>query len=368
MKWNIFSKPKNRSYKMNKDSQTQTETHKVEYYEDEIELIGILRVIWKWKYLILAGTIVCGLIAAVMSLKGEKIYRIDMILRPGILNFGEQGKYVYIDSPQNIKALIDSAAFNNDILNYLNEVKIENPPKKLQFKVTIPANSDMIKVEYETNDIKQGIVTLNHLKKLLLKNYINMVGYYKNEFDMKLKSLASESEYIKAAIQSKKRNIKNIEKRIDELIAESKLIKDNTANLIKERNKFLPENHKEKNILPALVYSNTIQQNLQLSNNYQNEINIFNQQKEYERQQIGKLETEMANKINDIKDLQFKKDNIQNLQVLQPATSSSYPIKPNKGHIILLGLVVGFFMMLFLSFFLENLKNLKRKTDREYVK
>ena len=93
---------------MNDSHQIQTDTHKVEHYEDEIELIDILRVIWKWKFLILSGTVLCGLIAAIISFNMSKIYSIDMVLRPGILSIGEHGQNVYIDSPANIKALIDS--------------------------------------------------------------------------------------------------------------------------------------------------------------------------------------------------------------------------------------------------------------------
>ena len=37
--------------------------------EDEIELIDLLRVIWKWKYLIIGGTFVFGIVAAIISLK-----------------------------------------------------------------------------------------------------------------------------------------------------------------------------------------------------------------------------------------------------------------------------------------------------------
>jgi len=344
---------------MNENHQSRIEAHKVEYYEDEIELIDILRVIWKWKYFILAGTVLCGLIAAIISFNMSKVYSIDMVLRPGILNVGGQEKNTYIDSPQNIKALIDSGTFNNNILNYLNEIKMENIPKKLAFKATIPASSDMIKVEYETDYIKQGMVILSHLSKLLLGNYSNLVTYYKNEFDMKLKSLKSESDYMKATIQSKKRSVKNIEKRIDELNAESKLIKINTTNLIRERNKLLSENPKEKNILPTLVYSNTIQQNLQLSNIYQNDINNYKQQKEDELQKIEQSESEIANKLNRIKNMQFKKENIQNIQILQPPTSSLYPIKPKTTLNASLALVAGFFFFIFLSFFLEYLSRYK---------
>jgi uncharacterized protein involved in exopolysaccharide biosynthesis len=345
---------------MTDTSKIQKEAHNVEKYEDEIELTDILRVIWKWKYLIITGTIICGLIAALISLNMRKIYRIEMILRPGILSVGEQGKKVYIDSPQNIKALIDSGTFNNDFVNYLNEIKMENIPKNISFKVTIPANSVMIKVVYETGDVKQGMVIQNYLSKLLLANYVNTVAYYRNESDMKLKSLKSELKYIKATILSQKRNVKNLEKRIDELNAEGKSIKNNTTNLLRERNKLLSENSKEKNILSKLVYSNTIQQNLQLSKNYQNDINNYKQQKEDELQKIIKSENDMANKFNEIKDVQFKKEIIQNIQILQPPTSNPNPIKPKIKLNVALVLVAGSFFFIFLSFFLEYLKKFKK--------
>jgi uncharacterized protein involved in exopolysaccharide biosynthesis len=308
----------------------------------------------------LLGTVLCGLIAAIISFNMSKIYSIDMVLRPGILSIGPGGKNVYIDSPENIKALIDSGTFNKNILNYLHEIKMKNIPKKLGLKVTIPKDSDTIKVEYETDDVKQGMLIQNHLRKLLLENYINIVTYYKNEFDMKLESLKSESEYIKATIQSKKRNVKNLEKRIGELIAESKLIKNNSTNLIRERNKLLSENSKEKNILSTLVYSNTIQQNLQLSKNYQNDINDYKKQKEEELQKIGESENEIANTLNQIKNIKFKKENIQNIQFLQPPTSSLYPVRPKKTLIIMLASVLGSFVMLFIAFFLEFVSRSKK--------
>ncbi len=346
---------------MHEDHQTQTESHKIEHYEDEIELIDILRVIWKRKYLIIAGTIFFGLIAAIISFVMPKIYSIDMVLRPGTLDIGEHGKNVYIDSPQNIKALIDSGTFNNNILNYLNEIKMDNIPKKLEFKLNILKDSDTIKVLYETDDINQGMVIQNHLSKLLLETYRKSVQYFKNEYDIKLDILKSELDYIKVTIQSYKRNVKNIEKRIHELMPETELIKNNTANLIRERDKLLSKNPKENNILSALLYSNTIQQNLQLSNNYQNQINDYKEKKESELQKIDQSEKEIENKLNGIKNLQFKKDNIQNIQFLQPATSSLYPVKPKKMLIIVLATVLGLFLMLFLSFFLEFVSRYKQK-------
>ena len=93
---------------MNEEQQARTETHKIEHYEDEIELIDILRVIWRWKYFIIAGTIIFGLSAAIMSFKTDKIYSIEMKLMPGILRIGNGGENIYLDSLQNIKDLIVS--------------------------------------------------------------------------------------------------------------------------------------------------------------------------------------------------------------------------------------------------------------------
>ncbi len=59
--------------------------------EDEIELIDLLRVIWKWKYLIIGGTFAFALVAVIISLNMTKIYSVDTILEPGILNIINDG-------------------------------------------------------------------------------------------------------------------------------------------------------------------------------------------------------------------------------------------------------------------------------------
>ncbi len=343
---------------MNEDQKTKIVNQKLgrDQDSDEIELIDLIRVVWKWKYFIIVGTLFCGLFAAIISLKMDKVYSINMVLRPGILSIGEKGKNIYIDSSQNIKALIKSGTYNNDILNYLNDTENDKVPNKLNFKVSVPINSDTIIVKYETSNIKQGPAILDYLSKLLLETYSKLVQYFKSEYDMKISLLEYGIDYMKTSIQSYKRNVKNMEKRIDELTSEIELIKMNTTNLIKERNKLLSKNPKENNILSALLYSNTIQQNLQLSNHYQDESNKYKQNKEKELQKIEKSENEIAQKLNEKKNLQFKKENIQNIQILQPAQSSPSPIKPKKKLIVILALMAGFFLFLFLAFFLEYLR------------
>ena len=68
-------------------NQSEPVRSQTDYPEDEIELIDLLRVIWKWKYLIIGGTLVCALAAMIISSVMPKIYRIETIIRPGILRF-----------------------------------------------------------------------------------------------------------------------------------------------------------------------------------------------------------------------------------------------------------------------------------------
>lgn len=335
---------------MNEDHQPQTETHKVEHCEDEIELIDILRVIWKWKYFIIVGTVICGLIAAIISFNMSKIYSIDMVLSPGILSVGREGKNVYIDSPDNIKALIDSGTFNNDILNYLKENKLDNIPNKLDFKITIPTKSDTIKIKYETTDIKKGVIIQDRLSKLLIKEYAKLVQNIEREYDIKYSLLKHQIDSIKANIQSYKRNVTNIEKRNSELISEIKLIKNNTAKLVAEKNKLSSNNPKKNDGLQVLFYTYLILEKIKLTNSYEDEINDYKIKKEEQLQNIHTLNNEKEIKLYEIKKIQFQKDNTQNIQILQAPTKNPYPIKPKTNRNIILALVVGLFLMIFLAF------------------
>lgn len=95
-------------------------TERAGHYRDEIELIDSLRVIWKRKYLILLGTLLFSLIAGVVSYHMTKVYRIDMVVRPGVLRISADGENKYIDSPENIKALIEAGTFDEEIIKSIN--------------------------------------------------------------------------------------------------------------------------------------------------------------------------------------------------------------------------------------------------------
>lgn len=495
------------------------------YYEDEIELMDILRVIWKWKRLIILGTIFCAVAAGVISFLLPKVYSIDMVIRPGILRVLQDGKNIYIESAENLKAIIDAGTFDNRILSNLAQVDGEDLPHELDFKVTIPKKSNAVKVSFETSDLAQGLDIMRELQTGLLARYADLVGYYQKEDQMRIESKSKETVLLgnriakinsdistldaetaakvqqtanqiaslraeisaveaarkseleqltsriralkadiaaavsksnveerntlgriataKAERVSRQNQIKNLEQRLADLKEEIDRISKNTDQLIEERNRFLAGSAGSNDALSALIYGNTIQQNISYVNQLRSTINNVNHQiyqeilgiervenaivdfqaelenvtkqreakieklqseiKELESQkenvqkqlasevdklksQISDLETEKEKLVKqakyeiqklkaeisdlesergyiqeEIKNLRFKKDSIQNIQVLQQPTPGPFPVKPKKKLYVALATVLGLFLTLLLSFLVEYISKHKEE-------
>ena len=348
-----------------KESQSESVNYKTDYPEDEIELIDILRVIWKWKYFIVGGTIVFAIVAMVISLILPKIYRIEMLIRPGILSYSEDGKSIHIDTQDNIKALIEAEAFNLIILNQLAKSNGDKIPDELEIKVTLPNGSNAIKISYETSQIEQGIMILDLLGDLLIKEYSNFVEYYRYDLDGEFNIARAEIEKIKSIKHSIEINISNIEKRISELQTEIVSVNENTNYLKKERISLLSKKQNESNVLSAILYSNTIQQNLQLANAYENQINTLQLKKEAELQNLSEQENKIQIELEKIKSLEIKKSNIKNIKIIRKPYSTPDPIKPKKILIVILATMAGLFIMLFMSFFIEYITKNRKKSSLE---
>jgi uncharacterized protein involved in exopolysaccharide biosynthesis len=194
-----------------------------------------------------------------------------------------------------------------------------------------------------------------------MEEYGNLVEFFQNEIDRDINIKKAGNQKINTMKRSHETNIENITKRIHELEKEIVFINKNTSYLNKERNKLLSKGKDESNILSVILYSNTIQQNLQLANDYKNEIKDLKLTKENELQQISELENEFQIQLAEIENLIIKKSNIQNIQIIQNPYSSKYPVKPKKMLNVILAAFVGIFAMFFLAFFLEYISRNKER-------
>jgi LPS O-antigen subunit length determinant protein (WzzB/FepE family) len=332
------------------------------------DLVDILRVIWKWKFIILAGTLVFAVITAVISINSEKVYRVEMTISPGILSISEQGKTIHIDSAANISAMINTGTFDGKILEYLKNDNLDNLPELFHFETYIPKGSETIKIAYETSNTNIRIKTLNYLVDCLAELYENLVLHYKKKYKMEMDEINSNINDLKLRKNSEYKNIENINSRRAELKKEIEFIAANTKKLSQERQTFISSNTQEDNILQALLYSNTIQQNLTLTNTYKGELNTLLQEREKILQTISDFDKNISTAMIKIENIAFNKDIIKNIHVIQQPTFGPKPVKPKIKLRILLAIIAGLFFMIFLAFLIEYTSNLKKNKSVNQIK
>ena len=326
--------------------------------EDTIELIDYLRVVWKWKWMIILVTLVCVISAGVISLKMPEIYSITAMIEPGTIGSNKDGELIYFDSPDNIKSKIEEGAYNRKIINAL---KL-NPNKKgiPEFEADTPRGSRIIKIacEYESTEIDLGIKAMNRLLKELSGQYQEIVDLKKNDIEKQIMLNRSEIEKINNKIRLLRGNIKINKEEEKFLAAELEKVRANTEVILKKRDALLDKKTSDYAI-SALLYSNTIQQNMIYSNELNNQLITVKKKKEDLKKEIDDLENDIEKINTEIERFNLQKGFVQNIKQIQEPQVSIFPVKPKKRLNVMLAGIVGIFFSVFLAFFLEYLQKVK---------
>ena len=296
--------------------------------EDTIELIDLLRVVWKWKWFIIVFTLACSIVAGIISFSMPKVYEVSMVVEPGVFDIGPDGKFIYLDSPLNIKSKIDSQAYNSKIYKRLN---VDPKKLKLKFKTIHPKDSNTVRIKLEVKDASKGIQATSILFHELVEEYQHYIDSRKSELDEK--------------ISMNKRKLDNCAGEKNYLEKETAIVKANTDRIIQERNMFLKKGGDNPDKLSLLIYTNIIQQNM----SHYNDLN---------RQLAGVL-AKIVTVKSEMETLKIKRESIENVRLIQPPQSSIYPIKPKKKLNVMLAFVIGLFLSIFLAFFLEYLQKMR---------
>jgi len=301
--------------------------------EDEIELIDILRVIWKWKYIIIGGTAVCTLAAVIISFYMQPIYQVSMVLKSGINKVDADGKPVYLDSVENFQSLIEGEL----IFKALNHSKNRNNRGvsfSREYKITADNNTNTLKILYESTDREEGIENLNYLSNKLNEKYKKRLKYIQDNHEYELMIAKRQLEF---SIDEEKfitSKLIDIQKKIDKYTQEIGPLNGSYESHSKSQNRLLN-------------YSSIID-------------NVANLKRKHA--QAG-WQIDFYNK--EIADLEIEKISKQAIIVAQPPTASQYPIKPKKKLIVILAAFIGILMMVFLSFlFVFISKNKMQKTSK----
>lgn len=376
------------------DEQAMNRNH----HDDEIDLTRVFPILWKRKWVLIATILVTVSLGVVLAFSLPDIYRVYVVLQPGILDVTPDGKYIYLDSVQNIKAKIDS----NTYYQRLYEANKEGlQVVKNTFNVDIPRNSNVLSISTEIGKehIKDSIhniyILIHELQKdysaeierrkldiaklkRIKENEILEIQLKKRELDNQIAQVKNNIEGLKNQIDSYQHTLTLLEAREKELTSEIMIAQRNSERLIHGRESFIQQ-HSDPSPpdLADILYTTTIQQNVSFSNELQNRLSELkmkmeeikglkiNAEKSIEEKKIyieqlklqknEQLDAQIAHKNIEIQDLEERSSYIQNIQMLNKPLATAKPVKPNRKIFIVLSTIFGCFLGLGISLLTEYL-------------
>ena len=372
-------------------------------YENEIELIDYLNVIWKRKWLIIIPTFLLVVVVGIYSFLQPKTWEIDAIIVPSkFLIQTEQGAFneVVVVDPKQIVSQINEATYNTLIAAELN-VDMREFPK---LKADNIRDTKLVRISIKENDIEKAKLILyslfNHLKKDLdkkidveIKGLDTQVANNENLIKQKGLNIKNKGSEIKLNQIEKNKNrqrmlssenkLKISEDRVKSIMEEMKEVKKRTDELEKQQREALSEKKQAIDAISLLLYSNEVQQNLRYYNTLDEKLSnekiiqenlslSIKEKGEGIKQldtQIEKLKTGIDKINNDIEDvkneigfLNERKGRIDYTKLIKEPTSSLYPVSPRKKLNVMLAGVIGIMIFTMLSFFLEYVKKQRIKS------
>lgn len=267
---------------------------------EEIELLRLMRILWRYKKFIVCGTVLVTIVAAMISFILPKVYEVSTIFEPG-----KNGSDVL--SPESLKESILGEAYDYRIRQDL-AISYGKYPK---INVSIPKGTSIVKISVETS-------TPETSTKILEK----LMEYIKIEINQRL-------EYDMGQIKNQIKEAKIKNKTIEEKIALTKKQLDETSRKIKtlDKNKQTAISTSADGAMHVLLYSNEIQDQQIYLNNLQEKL------KNYEEEGRG-ADIRIDN-------LQLQLSRLKGMSVLKPVTVSEDPVRPRKGRIIALAFIIG---------------------------
>lgn len=325
--------------------------------EEEVELIDILRVIWRRRYLLSGGLVFFIIVALILCHSLEKVYRTTMTIQPGRIVFDDTGKQVFIDPIETVAGRIGAGIFNDEIVAGLLLPDRVDEAGDLKFKVEIPKQSDVIIVSYDNTDAQFGAEVLSELFRQIQKQESRLLDKFRDHYGRKISLAKIELQKHITLEQSYAANIRNLDMRTMEARSDIAMISRNNITLVHEKKKILGKGSDAENALSLLFYSNAIQQNVQYVNGVKKELSEHVILKEEGLQKIiqSKMEQE---KINEqILNMEKMKNSVSPVVILRKPTADRKPVKPKMPLIFLLTFFSGFFITLILIFFIEYIRD-----------
>ena len=202
--------------------------------DDQIGVITLMRLMWKWKMIILGGILVGALVAFTISVLMPHVYEVDMLVENVQIGTDKAGDKAYLGNLQNLSNQIGAGAFNHDILGSLREQYKDALPRRISFKVSLTGKNQFAKIAYEAVDVEMADKILSQLFKRLQEACLVRVEHGTKEIDTKIEEKKAQIEKKKEEIALKKKTVLLMKQ---EMLDEIKVDRRDEEDLIKRSKK-----------------------------------------------------------------------------------------------------------------------------------
>jgi len=360
--------------------------------EDEIDLRELFVTLWKKKWFIGFFTLIVTILAIVYAYMKTPIYEVKSNIRVGYIGAG------LIENPDIIVKMLSVVFHVEDKITKREEVTAEVTSIATNKKL-----KDFIELKTQATSNKEALQKNKEVVSFLQNYYQPKIDEYlrdkKNSITDAQNDLIAVDAFERKNIEnqikiSKTQNIVEIDEKIEFLVKKKVPLLENKIEFYQTNlDEYIKEikqlNSQNKNITEATIIS------IQMVN-YQNLIldarntigDLTIQILDIQNNQVPKLQREKENIISDIlRKLEYKRDvelkskkikiqerieklkyeissqNIQNSLVVGEYITKDAPIKPKKKLIVVVAFVTGFILSIFLVFFLEFIKGIKKQDD-----
>ena len=303
--------------------------------QGDFDFFDLLRILWKRRYIILFGTAAIVVIIAILSFLMPKVYRSQTVLKPGLSHIDTKRKWVQLDSPEEIKFYIESE-LQYKLEKQISESQGTEFSLPLNFKILADKSRNTVTVLCDSPTPSDGIIKLRLLLDALKESYQQKLRPFLVKY---------ESDILLA------------QKELVHISKEQEFIDTNLNNMQISLEKFIKENIRGSSDLKS---PNNLGRYLA---NYSAVVETISRLKQTQ----SKNDLKNVALKNEIKQLENEKKKLRAISVIQTPATISAPSRPNINLNLIASPIIGFFLALFLVFFVEYVRNLIKKIKQKKI-
>ena len=330
-------------------------------YENKIELMNYMDVLWKRKWFIIIATFLFIAAVAMISFLLPPKWEVDAIIKPS--------KYVYQDPYgvwQEIQFVRSSAiaastnlgAYNDQIAAKLN-IDLNDFPK---LKAEHLSPTSLVRFSIKEKDVEKSKLILHSLLNHLKEIFDQFSDKKTERVNFQIKSKETEKLILERKIDAYKNKINIIKQRKQEIEKDRSDIRKKIEKLKKEQDLILRKKDRSESFSFLIhLYSNEIQHN---SMNY----SILNESLDNKKIEEEIIYFEIEDKERLIKKIEYEINDLHEIiqgihygKITKEPTSSISPVYPKKLTNVLIACILGLLISSMFSFFLEYIEKQKFK-------